>query len=357
MSLDRRHKAALIREYGKPLVIEEIPTPKPQGNQVLIRVLAAGICHTDVHVWRGDWATIGIPPKLPFIISHEIVGEIVARGENVPDTWREGRKVLVYAWQWSGEDEFIARGLTQLSDNPRHLAIHIDGGLQEYFLVEHYRFLVDVEGIDDVVATAPLACAGLTTFRATRRILPYLDIDDYVAVIGLGGLGLYAIQWLKALTPYVNIIGIDIREEPISYALRITKIDHVVNASREDPIKTIMDLTRGRGVKAVIDLVGTDKTIGIYLHSVAKTGLYMIVGMMGLEAKISPILPLIVNEKIIVTTIVGTLYDQIQVVKAARRKLINYSDVISKRLKLEEATIALEELEKGKAIGRQIIVF
>ncbi len=356
MFLPKKHRAALVKEFGKPLVIEEIPTPEPRDEQVLIKVLGAGICHTDVHVWRGDWSAAKIPPKLPFILSHEVVGTIVAKGDRVPDDLKEGRSVLVYAWQWARDDLYTIKGLTQLSNYPTHLAITVDGGLQEYFLVSNYRFLVDAEGLDDLPAAAPLACAGLTTYRAVKKVLPYLEPDDYVAVVGLGGLGSYAIQWVRVLAPYVNLIGVAGRDESIEFASKITKLDATVNTSKVDPVKAIMEISRGKGLKAVIDTAGTEATITTYINLLTKMGIYILVGMIGAEARISPLLPFVVNERILTGSIVGSLSEQIEVVNAARRNMINYRAVISRRLKLEEATEALEALEKRRALGRQIVV-
>ncbi|MEM4623563.1 MAG: alcohol dehydrogenase catalytic domain-containing protein, partial [Desulfurococcaceae archaeon] len=84
MSIPSTHKVAFVREFGKPLSIEEVPTPKPKGTEVLVKISGAGICHTDVHVWEGVWKPAGIPPRLPWIISHELTGIVVDKGEKVP---------------------------------------------------------------------------------------------------------------------------------------------------------------------------------------------------------------------------------------------------------------------------------
>lgn len=357
MSLPAKYKAALIREFGKPFSVEELPTPTPKGEEVLIKVAGAGICHTDVHVWKGDWKDVGIPPKLPFIVSHEITGTVVAKGEKVPDTIKIGQKVLVYAWGYLEEDEYTIRGYTQLAKKPFHLGVVAEGGLREYFLAPSYRFVVDAEGLEDLPAAAPLACAGLTTYRAVKRIKPYLDPGDYVLIVGLGGLGSYASQWVRALAPHVSLIGVDIREEALEFASKITKFDALINASKEDPVKAVREITKGKGVKAVLDIVATGKTIPLYLYTLSKTGMYVLVGMMGVDAHIPALLPILVNEWSIVGTVVGTLAEQYEVIEAARRGLINYRAVVTRRLKLEEATEGFEALEKGKVLGRQVVVF
>lgn len=355
--IKKMYRAAFVKEFGKPLVVEEVPTPEPKDREVLVKILGAGICHTDVHIWKGDWAAGGLPPRLPFIISHELVGEVVAKGDKVPDNIKVGEKVLVYAWGWTRDDEWVIRGLGHLNDYPLHLGVTTEGGLREYFLVPDYRFLVNVEGLDDLPAVAPLGCAGLTTYRAAKKVLPFLGVDDYIVVVGLGGLGAYQIQWLRALAPYVNVVGVDVKDEAIDFVTRIVKLDAAVNPAKVDPIKTIMEITKGRGAKVVIDLVANAKTIGTYLNALSKTGVYLLVGMMGVEATIGPLVPFIASEKSILSTVVGTLQEQIEVVKATKRGMVNYKGIITKRLKLEEATEALEALEKGKAVGRQVVVF
>jgi len=356
-SFKKTHRVAFVKEFGKPFVIEEVPTPEPKDREVLIKVLGAGICHTDVHIWKGDWAAGGLPPKLPFVVSHEIVGEVVAKGEKVPDSVKIGQKVIVYAWGWSQDDDWVIRGLGHLTDHQIHLGVTAEGGLREYFLIPDYRFAVEAEGLEDFPTAAPLACAGLTTYRATRRLLPYLAPDDYVAVVGLGGLGAYAVSWLRSLAPYVNVVGIDVKDEAIDFVNKIAKLDAAVNPQKGDPVKELMGVTKGKGLKAVIDLVATDKTIGVYTNALSKTGVYMLVGMMGVMATIGPLVPFIATEKAILSSVVGTLQEQKEVVVAARRGMVNYRAIVTRKLKLEEASEAIEALEKGRVLGRQVVVF
>jgi len=355
--LPSKHKVILLKEFGKPLSIEEAPTPIPKNEEVLIKVIGVGICHTDVHTWKGEWKNLGRPPRLPFILGHEIVGVVVAKGEKVPDTIKIGQKVLVYSWGYLEEDEYTIRGYTHLAKKHIHLAAAIDGGLREYFLVPTYKFLVNVTELEDLPAVAPLGCAGITTYRAVKKVKQYLDPGDYVVIVGLGGLGSYACQWVKALMPYVGLIGIDVREEAIEFASKLVKFDALINASKEDPIKTLKEITKGRGVKAIIDLVGSNKTFPVYLYTLSKLGIYVLIGMMGMEVNIPLTMPLITNEWTIIGSVIGTLAEQYEVVEFARRGLINYKAVVTKRLKPEEVTEAFESLDKGRVIGRQVVIF
>lgn len=350
------HRVAYMHEFGAPLSIESVPTPKPVGEQVLIKVVGAGICHSDVHVWKGEFTEVNMPPRLPWVLSHEITGVVVDRGERVPDTIGIGQKVLVFAWGWTEEDEWVLRGYSNVTEKPWQPSLTDEGGLREYFLVPHYKFLVDMEGIDDLVAAAPLACAGLTTFRAVKKARNVLDVDDYVVVAGLGGLGAYAVQWLRILAPYVNIIGVDTRDEAIEFVSKIAKLDEVINASREDPFVQVMIITKGKGAKVVLDFVGP-KALPTYFLTLSKRGVYILVGLMGMETTIMRLPLLTYREQTIMGSFVGTLPEQYEVVSLAKKGKIDYKSVVTRRLKLEEATAALEALEKGQVLGRQVVVF
>jgi D-arabinose 1-dehydrogenase-like Zn-dependent alcohol dehydrogenase len=356
-SLPKTHKAALLREFGKNLEIEEVPTRLPTGAEVLIKTAGAGLCHTDIFMWKGEWLKRGRPPKIPFILGHEVTGTIVGRGQHVPERWKEGDKVLVYCFQWEDEDdEYVLKGLTNLANKNAHLGIVVDGGLQEYLYVPHYKFLVNAEGLEDLAAASTLGCAGITSYRAVKNALGYVDPGDYVAVIGLGGLGSYAVQWVKGLMPYTNLIGVDTRDEAIEFACKLAKIELTVNASNTDPEKVLREATKGKGVKVILDFVGTHRTVGTYINILAKGGVYVLVGLMGAEASI-PLTPHVECERTIKGSFIGTLAEAHEMVEMVRKGMINHRAVVTRRYKLEEVNEALRALEEGKLLGRQIIEF
>lgn len=349
------HKAALLREFNKPLVIENIPTIKPEGEAVLVKTIAASICHSDIHSWRGDFRPV-LPKKIPIVLSHEIVGVVVAGGDKVPKHLI-GKKVLVYSWQYEEEDEFTITGLTQLARKKLRLGADVDGGLQEYVYVSHYKFLVDVEGLADTPALAPLACAGLTTYRAVKKLVGYVGPEDYVVVIGLGGLGSYAVQWLKILMPYANLIGIDVRDKALEFASKLAEINYAINPAKVNPVNEIMRITMNKGVKAVIDLVASPEVIATYVNALDTRGVYILVGLMGEQGVTVPRSRIIRNELTIAGSYLGSLADQHEVVALAKTGKVNYSAVVTARYKLEDVNKAFKDLEEGKVLGRQIIVF
>jgi len=354
-STPRKHRAALLKDFGMPLAIEEVPTPEPTGDGVLVRVIAAGICHSDIHAWRGDYRPAGLPRKMPIVLSHEIVGKVVMGGEGVPGNLI-GRTVLIYPWQYEEEDELTLAGLTQLARKRHRLGLDVDGGLQEYILVKSYRFLVDVEGMADTPALAPLACAGLTTYRAVKRLLGHVGPGDYVAVVGLGGLGSYAVQWVRTLMPYVGLIGVDVRDQAIEFASKLARLDHTLNASKADPAGEIARITGGKGVKAVIDLVGSPRTVATYVNVLDTRGIYLIVGLMGEENITVPRPRIIRNELTITGNYVGTLAEQHEVVSLARSGKVDYRSVVTARFGLDEVNQAFKALDEGKVLGRVVVV-
>ena len=215
------HKAILFYEIGGPFKMGEVITPPVPPYGVLVKVKSVGVCHSDLHLWQGDYISIGLPRKLPWIVGHEIVGIVTQKGSLVPDSLKEGTPVLVYAWQPAEEDENVIEGYTQLATKRHRYAFDVEGGLQEYVVVPHYKYIIPLEGFEDIESAAPLGCAGLTTYNAVNKIRKYVKPDDFVLIIGLGGLGLYAIQWAKLLLQEANIIGIDIKEEAIDFASKL----------------------------------------------------------------------------------------------------------------------------------------
>lgn len=357
MNIPTKHRAALLREFGKPLSIEYVDTPIPSDYGVLLKVISAGICHSDIHIWAGDYRPVGIPKSLPWILSHEVVGIVVGKGDKVPESIRIGSKMLVYAWQFAEEDKYTLSGYTQLAKKRARLTVDVlNGGLQEYIYVQHYRFTLSIDDLDDPQAAAPLACAGLTTYNAVKKVRQYVDPDDYVLVVGLGGLGSYAVQWVRRLIPYVNLIAADVRDEAIEFASKLVKIDTVINPAKEDPVKALSEITRGEGVKAVLDIVGSSQTINTYIKTVTRLGVYVIIGLMGYEASI-PVHHIVRNEVKILGNYTGSLREQLEVLELARRGIINYRDVISKRYRFEEVNEAIRAVADNKHLGRVIVLF
>lgn len=345
----KRHRAILLKQ-PYTLVLEEVPTPTPSGEAVLLRVLSVGICHSDVLRWKG---VLPCPEgRRAGAGAHEVIGEIVALGEKVPEHFKEGLKVLVCSQAtYIREDQYTRIGLTHHTKN------EFFGGMQEYILLPHYRCLVSVEGLEDVHAAAPLACAGLTSYGAIKKLRHFIKPGDYIVIVGLGGLGLYAAQWANTLMPYAKLIGVDLKEDALNFASKIAKFNMLINAAKEDPLRVIHDTVGDEGVRGVVDIVGKPETIGTYLNIVSHLGVYIIVGVMGDKIVIPHLRDIVTKEIVIQGSFMGSLQDQHEVVEFARSGLINYRAVVTKRLKfdVEEISKAFMDLDQGKVVGRQIV--
>jgi propanol-preferring alcohol dehydrogenase len=163
-------RAVRLEEINKPLKLKEIDVPKPTGSQVLIKVEAAGVCHTDVHMRLGRFGNLKIEDlgvKLPVTLGHEIAGIVEETGDNVTG-YSKGDKVAVNPWEGEGSCYYCRIGEEHLCDMPRWLGINYDGAYAEYVIVPHYKYLYKLKNLNAVDA-APLTCSGITTYRAVRK--------------------------------------------------------------------------------------------------------------------------------------------------------------------------------------------
>ncbi|MEM1915345.1 MAG: NAD(P)-dependent alcohol dehydrogenase [Candidatus Nezhaarchaeales archaeon] len=338
-------------EIGKNLVLSELEVPKVKGCEVLVKVHAVGVCHSDVHIRSGYVSGISISElgiKLPLTLGHEIAGIVEEVGEDVQGVSR-GDMVLVNPWQGCGTCYYCRIGEENLCDNLKFLGIHTDGGFAEFVKVPHYRFLVKIRKLLPIEA-APLACSGVTAYRAVRKA-DLTDPSKTLVVVGVGGLGIMAIQIAKS-TSGATIVGVDVREEALDVAKKVGA-DYVINSRVSDAVKEINTLTEGRGADAIIDFVGSERTLLMYPGILSKRGKYIVVGFYGAELK-CPSSLLVFKEVEFTGVHVGTQVDFTRTVALAEKGKLK--PIISKIMKLEEANEALDNIEQSKVVGRQILV-
>src|SRR5471030_1369131 len=189
-----------VLAYGEPLEAVDRPTPQPQGTEVLLRVRAAGVCHSDVHMWQGgfDLGTGKLSLKLPvpFTMGHETAGEVVAVGPDARGV-AIGDLCLVFPWIGCGACIVCGAGDEHLCSQPQILGVQREGGYADYILVPDPRVLLDVRGLDPA-HVAPYACSGLTAYSALKKISPAIK-QGPILIIGAGGLGLMALTLLRAM--------------------------------------------------------------------------------------------------------------------------------------------------------------
>ncbi|MEM2272711.1 MAG: NAD(P)-dependent alcohol dehydrogenase [Candidatus Bathyarchaeia archaeon] len=334
-------KAVRLVEVGR-IELVDVDTPKVKDFDVLVRVRAAGVCHSDLHIKKRR--TTG----LPLTLGHEIAGIIEEVGDKVQEFAKNDR-VVVNPWIGCDSCYYCKIGENNLCEKPIHLGINADGGFAEYVRVPHYRYLLKIKNLSFEDA-APLSCSGVTSYRALRKA--ELNPSKVLTVIGAGGgLGTMVIQMARVISG-ATIIGVSRREETLKMAEQFGA-DYVVNASKEDVVDEILRITEGKGSDVIIDLVGSEKTFSLFSSALAKRGKYIIVGMEGGEIKYS-IGPLIFKEAQLTGSFVGNQLDFINVVKLAEKKKIKSNVTVVR--KLEEAEKAFDDLETGRVIGRQVLV-
>jgi len=348
-------KAARIVKLNEPLQVQELQTPTPKGTQILVKVQSVGVCHSDVHVWEGYYEGIGGRPlnttdrgvKYPLTPGHEIAGIVEGLGEQV-EGFSKNERVLIYPWIGEGLCPACRIGEENLCDKPRSLGIYTDGGYAQYVLVPSYKYLVKIGNDMDTDTSAPLACAGLTSYGAVKNA--NLKPDDNVVIVGTGGLGLMAIQLAKAVTG-AKIIAMDIDDQKLDVAKK-NGADITINSKKEDPVKAIMELTDKLGADAVIDFVNASKTVETDMQFLRRRARLVLVGLFGGELKLSLVM-MPTRAYRLIGSYTGTLSDLIELVSLAERGVIK--PVVSNRFTLDQATEALTMLTKGEIIGRGVI--
>lgn len=355
-------KAARIVEPEKPLEISELESPKPQGKEVIIKVVSAGVCHSDLHLWEGgydmgDGTFLKVTDrgvKYPVTPGHEIVGTISEMGSDV-EGYAVGDQVLVYPWLGCGECPTCKEGNENLCETPRSVGLFQDGGYAEYVKIPSYKYLAKLDGVDPDSATS-LACAALTAYNAIKKA--NVRSPEFIVIIGAGGLGLMGIQIAKAVTK-AKIICVDLDDVKLKTAQEMGA-DFVVNtnvigsvaAGSGNAVQKIISLCNNKGAESVIDFVNAPNTAKTGLGVLRKRGNLILVGLFGGKLDISLVtIPL--KSITIQGAYTGNYTDMVELIELAKKGVINPR--IAKRYSLDEANNALEELKARKINGRAVI--
>lgn len=340
---------------GEPLQLNEKPTPQPAGSEVLLRIMAAGVCHSDIHIWDGYYELGGGKRlqllergiKLPLTMGHENVGEVVACG---PDA--KGVKVgdirLANPWIGCGECVVCKRGEENLCRTPRNLGVFTDGGYADYLIVPHPRHLFDIGTLTPVQA-APLACSGITAFSALKKVGPIIA-DEPVVIMGAGGLGLMAVALHKAMGGK-GVIMVDIDPVKREAALKAGAIA-AIDGRAPDAAQQIIAATKG-GAWSVVDFVGSSDTVKLAVDSlVPKAGKVIVVGLFGGDITIStPFFPM--RAMTIQGSYVGSLPEMKELLELVSRT--GAPPVPLSTRPLDQANAALSDLKAGKVVGRVVL--
>lgn len=229
-------RAAVVREFGKPLVIEEVKVPEVGPGQILVKIAATGVCHTDLHAAEGDWP---VKPSPPFIPGHEGVGHVVAVGQGVMHV-REGDRVGV-PWLYSacGHCVHCLGGWETLCETQQNTGYSVNGSFAEYALADP-NYVGHLPASVGFVEIAPVLCAGVTVYKGLK--VTDTKPGDWVAISGIGGLGHMAVQYARAMG--LNVIAVDIDDAKLALATTLGA-QLTVNARDTDPAAYIRKAVGG----------------------------------------------------------------------------------------------------------------
>jgi propanol-preferring alcohol dehydrogenase len=328
-------KAAVVHDFTRPLTVEDVPTPEAGDEQVLVRIEASGLCHTDIHAARGEWP---VKPAPPFIPGHEGVGIVKRVGAGNAHGLEEGMRVaLPWLGYACGDCEFCNSGWETLCLAQKNTGYSMNGGFAEY-AVGYARHAVRVpDGIDPADA-APLTCAGVTTYKAVK--VSGATSAGLVAVFGVGGLGHLAVQYARITG--ASVIAVDVNEERLESARRLGA-EHLVHAGEEDPVAAIQRLG---GAQATISTAATPVAFEQAFRSLRRGGTLVCVGLPAENEMRIPIFETVLNGLTIKGSIVGTHHDLEEVFDLHQRGL---TAVEKSETTLDSVNEAIEQVLDGSA--------
>ncbi|MFF3419143.1 zinc-dependent alcohol dehydrogenase [Streptomyces sp. NPDC002698] len=335
-------KAAVVRAFGEPLVIEERPDPEPGPGQVRVRVEASGLCHTDIHAANGDWP---VKPSPPFVPGHEGVGLVEALGDGVTHLTVGQRVAVPWLGKACGRCEHCLSGWETLCEQQINTGYGCDGGYAEKMLAWADFAQPVPEGISPLDA-APLTCAGVTTYKA----LKVADVrpSRLVAVSGVGGLGHLALQYAKIAG--ATVAAIDVTDEKLELASELGA-DIVIDARKEDPGEV---LGRHGGAHAALALAVNEDAFSAVYRGLRRGGKLVMVAMPAHGTIPVPIFETVLNGTSVIGSIVGTRQDLAEVFElhAAGR-----TRVIRESRPLASVNESIDEVLHGRIQARIVFDF
>lgn len=334
--------AAILHEFGKPLVLEEVARPEPAENEVLIRVEACGVCHSDIHVAEGDWKQFAKITKRPLILGHEIAGRVIEKGSAVSGL-EIGDRVGVPWIHWTcGQCDPCRENHENLCSRQKITGVMVDGGYAQFVKAPATHVMKIPQGISSVDA-APLFCAGVTVYRALKQA--GISSGQRLGVFGVGGLGHLAVQVGRGMG--AEVTAIDLAEDKLALA-RSLGAAHTINAADSDVIKQMRQ--RG-GVHAAIVTSASKQAYDTAFYCLRPTGTLLVVGLPA-ENLCFPAVMMAAGEVRICASTVGTRQDLRELLALAEQGKVRCQTTTRP---LAEVNEAMDELRRGKASGRIVL--
>lgn len=335
-------KAAVVTGFGDPLELQDRPKPKPGPFEVLVRMEASGLCHTDIHAWRGDWP---VKPKPPFVPGHEGVGIVERVGEQVTRVAEGDRVAIPWLGYACGHCEYCVTGWETLCEEQRNSGYGIDGAYAEYALADS-RYVGPVpEGIDPLEA-APLTCAGVTTYKAVK--VAGTRPSDLAVVVGVGGLGHLALQYAKAAG--ATVAAVDLFDDKLALA-RELGADLTINARDEDPVEVLQ--SHGGADQAIVTAV-SPRAFEQAFEGLRRGGTMSLVGLPAENDMTLPIFQTVLRGITVKGSIVGTRVDLQEVFEL---HLAGHTRVIYETRELDSVNEDFAAVEAGDVTARLVFQF
>ncbi|WP_025026075.1 alcohol dehydrogenase AdhP [Caldalkalibacillus mannanilyticus] len=333
-------KAAVVNQFNQKLEIKEVEKPRIERGEVLVKIEACGVCHTDLHAAHGDWP---VKPKLPLIPGHEGVGVVTEVGEGVTNIKVGDRVGIPWLFSACGECEYCLTGRETLCPDQENGGYSVDGAYAE-FCKAPANYVAKIPEHVDPVEIAPILCAGVTTYKALK--VSEAKPGDWVAIYGIGGLGHVALQYAKAMG--FNVIAVDIQDEKLQLAAKLGA-DITINGMKVNPVEAILE--RVGGVQASISVAVTKKAFEQAYQSVKRGGTLVVVGLPHDNLPI-PIFDTVLNGVTVRGSIVGTRKDMQEALEfAAQGKVKTNIETAS----LQSINEVFEKMEQGQINGRIVL--
>src|SRR5690242_17272819 len=333
-------KAAVVRRFKEPLSIEEVPAPEVGQGQILVKIEASGVCHTDLHAADGDWP---VKPNPPFIPGHEGVGTVAAVGAGVTAV-KEGDRVGV-PWLHTacGHCRHCLSGWETLCDGQQNTGYSVNGGFAEYVLADPNYVGHLPDGLDFEMA-APILCAGVTVYKGLKET--DTKPGDTVVISGIGGLGHVAVQYAKAMG--LHVIAVDISDEKIDLARKMGA-DHAINAKETDAVAEVKQLCGG--ADGVLVTAVSPKAFSQALGMLGKRGTMSLVGLPPGSFPLD-IFDTVLTRKTIRGSIVGTRLDLAECLAFAGEGKVKVHYSVER---LEDINDIFSRMRENKIDGRVVV--
>lgn len=331
-------RAAVVPALGEPLEIREVPVPEPGTGQVLVKIEASGLCHTDIHAARGDWP---VKPKIPLIPGHEGVGTVVSVGDGVDPALIGSRVALPWLGHACGTCRYCVSGWETYCTAPAYTGYTIDGSYAEYAIGYASHAVPVPDGVSSLDA-APLTCAGVTTYKALKVAKP--QPNETAMIVGIGGLGHLALQYARIFG--TTTVAVDVEDAKLELAKELGA-DHVVDA-RGDQAAALAAIG---GVDIAVVTVPSPAAMQAAHAALNPNGRLVLVGLPADNRLELPVFETVLKGISIIGSLVGTRNDLADCFALHAQ---GHTRVITQTRRLEDVNACFEEVLAGQVPARLV---